>query len=151
MLNAIRRVESAVSPYVLSIGEGSDSYVMAVDDSNECLSSYCASSAAVKDIEFAGLNNPTRVLGELLRRTPDVMLVDLEMPFLDGAQLLRAIRREGYVFPIILAVPPNFPEESATECLRWGASEIIEKPLTISRFMQIISPYINGQKEDASK
>jgi DNA-binding response OmpR family regulator len=145
MKNSYKRASSITSPYVFSLGYGNGGYVMAVDDEEYFLHEYCSSSTT--EVEFAGISNPTRVLNELAKRTPDVMLVDLEMSYLDGAQLLRAIRREGYTFPIVMAVPPGFPEESRMMCLRWGASEVVEKPLTSTKFMAIVGPYLKTERK----
>jgi two-component system, chemotaxis family, chemotaxis protein CheY len=62
-------------------------------------------------------------------QAPDLILLDWEMPKLDGPGTLEAIRRNGINIPVIMMTTKNRPEEIA-RMLEAGASEYLMKPFT---------------------
>jgi CheY-like chemotaxis protein len=83
--------------------------IFVADDNNEQLAVQRSLLEAV-GYEVATASTPPEVFEELLRRTPDVMILDLNLPHADdGLGLIRAIREAGYRAPII--VLSGWPEE----------------------------------------
>jgi two-component system nitrogen regulation response regulator GlnG len=75
---------------------------------------------------------------ELLRaQPPDVMLVDMKMPDMDGAQLLSAIRTLNEDVPVIV-VTAFGSIASAVETVRNGAYDYITKPFDNNKLMLTI-------------
>jgi class 3 adenylate cyclase/DNA-binding response OmpR family regulator len=67
---------------------------------------------------------------ELARRvSPDLMLLDLQMPRLDGTGVLTALRRENLNIPVIL-MTFHGSEEIAIEVFRLGVRDYVKKPYT---------------------
>ncbi len=58
---------------------------------------------------------------------PDVLLVDLHMPGMDGLSLMRAVRQQGYEMPVIVVTGYGTPREGL-ESAQLGAVDIIRKP-----------------------
>ncbi len=65
-------------------------------------------------------------LESLRRRTPDIVLTDLEMPRLNGLQLVEAIRKEFSSVPVVL-MTAHGSEEIAALALSRGAASYIPK------------------------
>lgn len=64
--------------------------------------------------EVATALNGREALDAIRTRPPDVVLVDLMMPVLDGAALVREMRARGFPAPvIILSATPDLAQRSA--------------------------------------
>jgi len=68
------------------------------------------------------------------KESPDVVLLDITMPGIDGREVLR---RKGALVPIIM-VTANQSEAVALETLQAGAFEYVEKPFDLARLAEIV-------------
>ena len=57
----------------------------------------------------------------------DVAVIDLQMPGIDGVQLLK-ILRENHAFLEVLVLSGHATVNSAVECTKLGAFKVLEKP-----------------------
>jgi class 3 adenylate cyclase/DNA-binding response OmpR family regulator len=75
---------------------------------------------------------------ELSRRlSPDLMLLDLQMPRLDGTGVLNALRRENLNIPVVL-MTFHGSEEIAVEVFRLGVRDYVKKPYTPEEMLAAI-------------
>ena len=74
----------------------------------------------------------SEVLEQILTRNalkqPDLLILDLQMPEVDGLQAARRLRQEGFDGPI-LAMSAHATEKTETDCLRAGCDRFLEKPI----------------------
>jgi DNA-binding NtrC family response regulator len=70
------------------------------------------------------------------REVPALMLLDLQMPRMGGLELLRALRREGLDFPIIV-ITAHGSIEAAVEAMKEGAYDFLPKPFD-ARHLDIV-------------
>ncbi|MGV3617745.1 MAG: ATP-binding protein [Fimbriimonas sp.] len=68
----------------------------------------------------------------------DVILMDLHMPYLDGADATRAIREAGKTLPI-LAMTAAARDEDRQACLAAGMNGYITKPFDIEQVRQVLA------------
>jgi two-component system, chemotaxis family, chemotaxis protein CheY len=60
---------------------------------------------------------------------PDVVLLDWEMPGLQGIEVLEKLRKSGFATPILMLTTKNKPED-ITRAIELGANEYVMKPFT---------------------
>ena len=63
------------------------------------------------------------------RRRPDIVLLDLGLPDLDGLQVIRRIRREANTPIVILS--GRYEEREKVEALERGADDYVTKPFGV--------------------
>ena len=75
---------------------------------------------------------------ELLRRIPpDVLVLDLGLPDLDGFELLRRLRAGGSALPVIV-LSSRADEKGKVEALDLGADDYVTKPFGIDELLACI-------------
>ncbi|MBQ8306299.1 MAG: response regulator [Blautia sp.] len=83
----------------------------------------------------------------ILEQKPDIVITDIKMPFMDGLQLSRLIRRE---LPdtriIILSGYSEF--EYAQEALRLGVSEYLLKPIMPKQLLEVVRKQAAAVEEE---
>ncbi|MFZ4584077.1 MAG: response regulator transcription factor [Acidimicrobiia bacterium] len=68
---------------------------------------------------------------ELVERfTPDLLVLDIMMPGLDGVSLTKRLRRDGYDVPVLFLTAKSAPDERI-EGLQVGADDYVTKPFTL--------------------
>ena len=77
----------------------------------------------------------------LLRHRPDVILLDIELPFMDGLEFLRALKAEEGLstIPVIMVSSRDDYEEHAKEL---GAVTFLHKPLMADRLLGTIANHV---------
>lgn len=73
--------------------------------------------------------NGCEVLDAVNLHTYDVILMDVQMPEMDGLQATREIRQRAEPGPYIIAVTANAMVEDQAECLAAGMNDYIRKPI----------------------
>ena len=82
---------------------------------------------------------------QLLRAEPfDVMLLDYMLPGLNGIDILRSIREQGFGVEVIM-VTAYASVESAVEALRLGAYDYITKPFQIDSIQSTVTRALEKQ------
>lgn len=81
-------------------------------------------------------------LKALERETYDLVLMDCQMPVLDGFETTRRLRaRWGDAFPV-LAVTANAFEDDRVACLEAGMDDVVTKPVELARLAAALGRYL---------
>lgn len=102
---------------------------MIVDDSalvRETLKRILEEDAAIKIIATA--SDPIIALKKLETITPDVIILDIEMPRMDGLTFLKKIKSSSDIPVIICSSMVDSGSANALTALEYGAFDIIQKP-----------------------
>ncbi|WP_176699387.1 ATP-binding protein [Roseibaca calidilacus] len=82
--------------------------------------------------------NGQQAIEAVATHLPDIVLMDMQMPVIDGLEATRRIRCRGYDGPIVGLTANAFPEDRRA-CLEAGMSDFIPKPITLAALERILS------------
>lgn len=88
--------------------------------------------------EIATAQNHAQALAQMNRQRPDVLVLDIGMPILDGVQFLRLLGRSHPGQPVVM-LTGLANETNRKQCLDNGAALILEKPAGAEGFTSIFS------------
>jgi len=75
----------------------------------------------------------------------DLILMDVQMPVMDGFTAVRILREQGITIPVI-ALTANAMKGFEAQCLDAGYSGYLSKPINIDQFMEKMAQVLGGQK-----
>jgi two-component system phosphate regulon response regulator PhoB len=75
--------------------------------------------------------------------TPDLVILDLDLPGASGFDLLSEIRSAGHAMPIIV-VSVRTETGDAIRCFRLGADDYVRKPFEISELVERVRARLRG-------
>ncbi|RMG01525.1 MAG: response regulator, partial [Nitrospirae bacterium] len=118
----------------MRLSEFGDAGVLIVDDEKETLRSFSLllKTAGLKNI--ITLEDPREALPVIRKNMIATVILDLRMPYLPGAELLRMIKGEAPQIPLII-VTASSELETAVECMKEGAFDYIVKPVEKERLL----------------
>nr|MBI9109556.1 response regulator [Spirochaetales bacterium] len=76
-----------------------------------------------------------------LKHKPDLILMDIVMPGIDGYQATRMIRSKDEKTPII-AMTAKAYREDRENCLDAGMDDYISKPVSLERLKEMLEKYL---------
>jgi putative two-component system response regulator len=97
--------------------------------------------------------NPRLALGLFHSRRPDLVLLDLGMPHLDGFELIAALRSSsgGERVPILVVTADTSPE-SRERAMGLGAHDLVTKPIDTTDLLGRVSALLmSAQAGDTSR
>jgi DNA-binding response OmpR family regulator len=110
--------------------------VMVVDDDNEIRQLLCT-MLRMMGYQTLEASNGEDALEKLQEQTPDVMILDVMMPKMDGITLCKTIRKDELVtdFPIIM-LSGKAQQEDVEAGLKAGANRYLAKPMAMNVLLQ---------------
>jgi signal transduction histidine kinase/DNA-binding response OmpR family regulator len=83
-----------------------------------------------------------KALGAVAANAPyDLILMDIQMPIMDGFTATQELRGKGYRGPII-ALTANAMERDRTKCLDAGCNDFVAKPIEMQKLIKAIGRYL---------
>jgi len=109
--------------------EQTSARVLVVTDSQEAHAETLQALDAVSDFEIIGVASEGQQAITLAQvHQPDVVVMDYDMPGLDGAEATRSILRDNPTVQVVMLSVVNDPEDIRT-AMRAGARDYLTKPL----------------------
>ncbi len=94
-----------------------------------------------KDIEIIEAENGEEAYKQYLKHTPDLILMDLVMPDVDGFQATGMIREQDREIPIV-AMTAKALKADREDCLEAGMDDYISKPVSLDELKQTLKKYL---------
>ncbi len=79
---------------------------------------------------------------------PDLVLMDLQLPLMNGFDTAREIRALGYQFPIVALTAGNVKGERE-KCLDAGMNDFLKKPISVDELKNALKNWLEGSKHPA--
>jgi CheY-like chemotaxis protein len=124
-------------------------YALVVDDVR------IAATTIAQTLELLGYETemaygPRPALESLARRIPDVILLDINMPGVDGVEVCRYIRCEPSMAQVpIIAISSEVQEDTVARILEAGANIFMLKPLDWEALEQALKRLLAGEQHSA--
>ncbi len=84
------------------------------------------------DFEAEWFGTGQEGLAAIQRQAPDLLLLDLQLPDIQGHEILEKLKDDGHAFPRVV-ITAHGSVDSAVEAMRRGAADFLEKPFNIDR------------------
>ncbi|MBU0463717.1 MAG: sigma-54 dependent transcriptional regulator [Proteobacteria bacterium] len=89
--------------------------------------------------------NGYEALKKIEAESPDIVLLDIWMPGMDGIETLKEIKKIAPNLPVVM-ITGHGTIESAVDATKSGAYDFLEKPLSIDKVMVTINNALNFRK-----
>ena len=89
-------------------------------------------------VELAFAGDGREAVAQFEAFAPDIILMDMSMPEMDGLEATRAIRALARPQPAIVALTANAFESDREACLAAGMDEFMSKPVSRSKLLQLL-------------
>ena len=118
--------------------------VLIVDDESTIIDSL---EGILSDDGFEVIHayNGYEALKKIEAHSPDIVLLDIWMPGMDGIDTLKEIKKTSPSLPVVM-ITGHGSIESAVDATKSGAFDFLEKPLSIDKVMVTIANALNFRK-----
>jgi len=96
-------------------------------------------------VAAVGVANGAEAVQEALSGHFDLVLMDVQMPVMDGLSAIRQMREQGLNTPIV-ALTANATREDERLCLSCGADGFLAKPVDVNVFYNMLEQYLSPDK-----
>lgn len=103
--------------------------ILLVDDSRTIRNIQKNILAGLGHTDVVEAADGVEALGKINAQSPDLMLVDWNMPNMDGVTLVKTLRRQGLTFPVIMCTT-EAEKARAVQALQAGATSYVVKPFS---------------------
>ncbi len=122
-------------------------YILVVDD-DQLTAALVQLALRKEDYEVETMDNPRGALQMIQKREPDLLILDVMMPYLDGFEFATKLRDEGYDIPIIFMTAKD-TIEAKLEGFRSGADDYICKPFNYQELVARVRAVVRRVKKDS--
>ena len=121
--------------------------ILVVDD-DEKITSMLRRSLAFEGYAVRTANDGKQGLAAVMEKEPDLMILDVMMPYVDGWEVCRRIREAGSQFPILMLTAKDEVQDRV-KGLDLGADDYLVKPFALEEMLARVRALLR-RKADAS-
>ena len=131
-----------VHPALVDVGVGLPR-ILAVDDDPEALQ--ILDMALREEFEITTASDGIEAIERIVVYEPDLLLIDIMMPKMNGYQLLQSIRRNLYLrgLPVIVLSAKSTPKDR-DYAMRLGATDFLAKPYGVDELTQTLERIVSA-------
>ncbi|MGD8594058.1 MAG: ATP-binding protein [Gammaproteobacteria bacterium] len=124
-------------------------HVLVVEDSpdnQDLIAKYLIKAGASVEV----VDNGLMAVQKALTCSYDLILMDVQMPIMDGLTATRKLRAEGYTRPIV-NITANAMKEDQDKCLAAGSDDYLTKPVDVRHFYKVLQTYLKPSDKGEGK
>jgi CheY-like chemotaxis protein len=116
--------------------------VLVIDDNPNCLQFMTLAFSAQAGVQVTGEQKPQTALVRIRNEKPDLVMLDVKMPELDGFGVLAVLRTEGNSVPVVMC-SGSVLQQDIDRAYMAGCNGYIEKPATLSAYREMAQAVVN--------
>jgi len=120
--------------------------VLMVDDEEDFVTTL-SERMKMRDVDSDVALDGEQALQRVEDDIPDVMVLDLKMPGIDGLEVLRRVKKAYPQIPVII-LTGHGSEKDEAEARRLGAFDYLQKPVDIEKLVQVMRKAYKSKVED---
>ncbi len=97
--------------------------------------------------EVVGFLNTKKIEEFLEEENPDLLIVDRNLPGIEGVKLIKKLKEKGYEIPVIFLTAKN-SEENILEGFEAGADDYITKPFSMKELIARVKAVLKRNKKE---
>ena len=140
-------LQASVAPHEISQGRLSGLQVLLVEDSPDnrtLITTYFKKTGVILEVAEDGFQGVEKAI---LNPKVDVILMDIQMPHLDGHGATQKLRSIGFTKPII-ALTAHAMREEKERCIQSGFTNYLTKPIDRNLLIETLEKYtVNSHEE----
>ena len=121
--------------------------VLLVDDETEFVSAL-AERLTLRGFDAEAATSGEEALGKINSSPPDVVLLDMLMPGMNGLEVLKRVKRDHPQVRVILLTGRG--SWDSIQGIREGAYDCLMKPIQIEELMQVMTSALENKDKDPS-
>ncbi|MGD8568095.1 MAG: ATP-binding protein [Gammaproteobacteria bacterium] len=133
----VRIVPNTVNGHVLVVEDS--------PDNQDLLCKYLIKAGATVEV----VDNGLMAVQKALTSSYDLILMDVQMPIMDGLTATKKLRGEGYTKPIV-NITANALKEDRDKCMDAGADDYLTKPVDVRQFYKVLKTYLKAPSNDVN-
>jgi two-component system nitrogen regulation response regulator NtrX len=98
-----------------------------------------------ENYEFVGASSGPEGVAAVQRERPDLVLLDIKMPAMDGMEVLRKLRSLDEALPVVM-ISGHGTTATAVEAIKAGAVDFLDKPLSSERVIVTLHNVLQQQE-----
>lgn len=122
--------------------------VLLADDDSEFCARMAAALEKADDMELAGIaEDGGKALAAVQELKPDLLIIDLVLPVMDGIMVLDRLRSQGQHKPAVVVLSAFASPQAGAECTALGVDMFLRKPMEAERVCERIRLWREGKQE----
>ena len=116
---------------------------------NQRLTTRVLNKLGYKDIQIA--HTGLEAIEKFNEKFYDVILMDVQMPEMDGLEATRLIRTKQYQQPVIISMTANAMQDDKEKCLAAGMDHYVSKPINLEELVSALMKAYESYAQKAKK
>ncbi|MEB3160516.1 MAG: ATP-binding protein, partial [Synechocystis sp.] len=133
-----------INPSENFMPENASSFLILLAEDNEANAMTFISYLEAKGYRVIHALDGATAIAMIQRENPDLVLMDIQMPVMDGLTAIATIRNElGFTEVPIIALTALAMDGDEDQCLAIGANHYLSKPVKLKELVTLIESYLN--------
>ena len=120
--------------------------VLMVDDEEDFVTTL-SERMKMREVDSEVALDGEQALQRVEDEIPDVMVLDLKMPGIDGLEVLRRVRKAYPQIPVVI-LTGHGSEKDEAEARRLGAFDYLQKPVDIEKLVKVLRKAYKSKVEN---